>query len=211
MTYKDIDMETKDEKEEARVFGGAELDEDEKSLLRRRPDFADEKIEVEFKMTAAKIRWHRMKNGYQEEEDEEDEMEKERQEQEEAELRSIYDNNKKVLYLGNRNHCNEEGSQGITNLNEKELRGLRKLNKRVNENEIVINISDKGKVFAVNTLESYQRQGEKHIEKDREIEWGKVEDIQKRMDSHSRALNNIFRMGAKHGDKNQRRIWEGYT
>ena len=69
----------------------------------------------------------------------------------------------------------------MQNLNPKERIGLRKLRKRVNDGEIVILEADKGNRFVVSSMDSFERQGDVHVVKDRKISQEEKEQTQARM------------------------------
>ena len=88
---------------------------------------------------------------------------------------------------------------------------MKKLKIRVKNDEIVINTTDKSGKLCVSTIENYIQQGSKHIKGDREIEWGEVVRIQKRVTSHARCLIKVFNIGEQWGDNNQKRIYGAYS
>ena len=72
----------------------------------------------------------------------------------------------------------KENPEAAQNLTPSELRGYRKLIKRVNNKEIVIYTTNKSSKLAVASLESYQRQGDKHIGDDKELSGKEVKEVQ---------------------------------
>ena len=102
--------------------------------------------------------------------------------------------------------CNEKGEIIETNLTARQKRGIKKLLKRVNENEIVIDTTDKSGKLSLRTMEGYIRQGRKHINGDREVAWEEIQQMQKRVTSHAKVIIKIFNIGEEWGEDNQRRI-----
>ena len=74
-------------------------------------------------------------------------------------------------------------------------RGLKKLEKGERNCEIVIRTNDKSKRLCISSYESYIRQGNKHVGFDREIHEEEVRSIQQKVNTTTRALVKIFRLG----------------
>ena len=108
------------------------------------------------------------------------------------------------------NKCNEEGQQKESNLNSQERRGLKKLLKMVQEGKIVVGVTDKSGKLCVSSFESFMRQGKKHVKEDREIGWKEVNEIQKRLSSHTRVIAKVFNIGQNWGEDNERRVRNAY-
>ena len=60
-------------------------------------------------------------------------------------------------------HCKEDGSQKVESLNKDEMIGMRRIMKRVTNDEIVIQVSDKCHKLCVSTKEEYWKQGMVHV------------------------------------------------
>ena len=60
-------------------------------------------------------------------------------------------------------NCDEKGEQ-VDNLTQQERRGLRSLEKRKNEGEIVITLTDKSSKFCIMKREDYLKLGEAHVQ-----------------------------------------------
>ena len=63
-----------------------------------------------------------------------------------------------------------ENCEEAKNLTPAELRGMRKLRKRVETGEVVLYITDKSSKFCLATKESNSRQGAEHVSGDQPIE-----------------------------------------
>ena len=107
--------------------------------------------------------------------------------------------------------CDEEGLiLAGCNLTESERRGLKKLKKRAEDGDIVIGTTDKSGKLCVSSMESYIRQGRKHVGDDREVDWPEIYRIRKRMSCHAKVLVKIFNIGKSHGDGNVMRVEGAY-
>ena len=71
--------------------------------------------------------------------------------------------------------------------------------------EIIICTTDKSSKFAVASKESYERQGQVHVEKERIVRWEEVSQAQNEVKAHMKAINKMFNIGANH---NKERVWE---
>ena len=82
----------------------------------------------------------------------------------------------------------------VQNLTEEENKGLKSLNKRVTDGELVITTTDKSSKMAVLTKEQYLQSGHEHTKKDQEITWRDIKYLQTQINSHtwwtSQILNN---------------------
>ena len=86
-----------------------------------------------------------------------------------------------------------------SNLTRLELEGMKSLQKRVMNEEIIITETDKSKKFCVLTTNQYYQSGKKHTEKDLKISVDQVKDVQKTVNDHSFWLRRIFGLGAERG------------
>ena len=110
-------------------------------------------------------------------------------------------------------NCDEKGIQnGGDTLTPQEAAGLKSLQKRVKDGEIVLQSSDKGKKLTVSSMESYRRQGMVHVGKDKEVTWTEAMGHQTTCSSHGQALCNIMNVGewagGGGGEGGARRAWE---
>ena len=130
---------------------------------------------------------------------------------EEAELLVRFARLEKVFVEYVEKHCDEKGNQKESNLTEKERRGMKKLQKRVKNKEVVINTTDKSGRLCINTMQSYVEQGRKHVGNDRKITWEEVVVIQRRATAHARVVVKIFNVGEDWGEKNMTRVRGAYS
>ena len=96
-----------------------------------------------------------------------------------------------------RKNCTEKGEQE-TNLTRKELRGLRKLKKRIRNKEIIILKTDKsGKLTPINR-DNYEKIGKSKIIKDEKIGRKELRSIEKKINAQVRMWTRILNSGANH-------------
>ena len=57
-------------------------------------------------------------------------------------------------------------------------------------------------------MEQYQQQGEKHVSKDKIVTWKEVNDAQRTVQGHLKALARVFKPGEAHGEDSERRCRE---
>ena len=97
---------------------------------------------------------------------------------------------------------NNEGEQ-TANLDEKEIRGLRSLLKRIRSGELIIIKTDKSGKFCIVSVADYLKLGEAHTEKDRKISREEVIETEKLLNGHSNSWCKIWSMGGDHkyGDR----------
>ena len=96
-----------------------------------------------------------------------------------------------------KNNTNKNGEQR-SNLSHDEKTGLRSLQKRIKNEEIIIMKTDKSGRFVVTTPEKYKELGKEHTEKDTEISWGQVKELERRVNQHTIAWELIWRTGEDH-------------
>ena len=77
-------------------------------------------------------------------------------------------------------YCDKEGNQK-TNLTKDGEKGLKELQKRIKEGEILVIKTDKSGKLAVTDKENYLELGRKHIEKDRIIERKELRKIEREL------------------------------
>ena len=93
--------------------------------------------------------------------------------------------------------CNEKGEQA-SNLTRQELRGLRKLKKRVKEKEILILKTDKsGKLMPINR-EFYEKMGREKCKEDQKLERDDVKRIERRLNDEARFWTKMLNSGVNH-------------
>jgi hypothetical protein len=102
-------------------------------------------------------------------------------------------------------NCNQWGDQD-TNLTEDESRGLKSLQKRIKNKEILILKTDKTGKLAVADRETYLEIGKLQIQGDIEIDRKEIRRIEKVLNSHSAMWCKFNNMGEAHNHKD--RIWE---
>ena len=103
--------------------------------------------------------------------------------------------------------CNDNGTQTNDNLTKAERRGIKKLNARAKDGQIVINQSDKSDLISISTRDNYLEQGAQHIGKrDQKLNWKQVNQLRETISKHSKALANIFKVGENHGKNEETRI-----
>lgn len=92
----------------------------------------------------------------------------------------------------------------MKNMTPSEYRGYDKIKKRVKKKEVVVYQTDKSGLMAIASLESYKRQGEKHVPDDTEVSWQEVTESQKQLRGHVFALNKIFSIGEDQRERQNR-------
>ena len=101
-------------------------------------------------------------------------------------------------------HCDEKGKQR-DNLTPAQRKGLKKLQKRQAEGELVIVPTDKSGRMAVMSLEAYLAAGEVHTSKDKEVDMAFAEKIQKQVMGHTSAWLKILNGGESHRHEERHR------
>ena len=82
------------------------------------------------------------------------------------------------IYKEHRKNFTIDGDQ-IDNLDEKEIRGLRSILKRIRAGELIVIKTDKSGKFCIVSVEDYLKLGEAHTKKDREISRREVMETEK--------------------------------
>ena len=108
------------------------------------------------------------------------------------------DVHEKIYNTYRQEFCNKNGEQH-TNLTEQEQRGLKKIQKMIKEENLVILKTDKSGKFATTNLENYLRMGQEHTGKDKIITRVDIRNIETVLNCHCRAWCKIWRSGKKHG------------
>ena len=94
--------------------------------------------------------------------------------------------------------CDDKGRQQ-DNMTPAQRRGLKKLQKRVADGEIVVIPTDKSGRMVVMSLESYEKAGEVHTNKDREVTMEQAEEVAKELRGHTSSWLKITIMKADTG------------
>ena len=92
-------------------------------------------------------------------------------------------------------NCDCKGSQE-GNLSKEEREGLKSLQKRVKEGEIVILPTDKSGKFAIMSMPTYILAGDEHTRNDLEVDLGDVRSNQRRLNGHVSMLIKVFKIGS---------------
>ena len=72
---------------------------------------------------------------------------------------------------------------------------MKSILKQVNENEIIVLVSDKCKKLCISSKEAYERMGGEHVDKCRIINHEEVVEITKVLNGTSKLFMNIFNVG----------------
>ena len=95
-------------------------------------------------------------------------------------------------------NCKKDGKQP-SNLTPAQETGLKRLQKRIKEKEIVVMMTDKSNKLAVTTLEDYMMMGEKHIKEDKEITRDEIREKEKILNGHSSMWIKMWGVSEAHG------------
>ena len=93
------------------------------------------------------------------------------------------------------------------NMTDSERRGMKKLQKRMKQSEIVILRADKSGKFCRASMEAYCTMGDKHTASDTVVTWKDFEAAQRQIQGHLKGLNRVFNTGENHGEKGMERAW----
>ena len=96
-----------------------------------------------------------------------------------------------------RKNTTKNGEQR-SNLTKTEQQGLKSLQKRIKNEEILIMKTDKSSKFVVTTPEEYVKMGEEHTKKDEEIEIREVKEMEKIINNHTIAWSLMWNSGENH-------------
>ena len=91
------------------------------------------------------------------------------------------------------------------------MAGKASLNKRVTSGELHIGPSDKGKGVVVMPLELYHKMSVTHTEGDRKVSWKELQETQRILRGHSRALARIVNLGKEPGNRNKGRCYDNVS
>ena len=75
----------------------------------------------------------------------------------------------------------------------------------------MVRTTDKSKRLCICSYESYVRQGQVHVGSDRQLSGEEIRAIQNRVNTTTRALVKIFRVGEERGGKNAERTMGAYS
>ena len=102
----------------------------------------------------------------------------------------VYDECLKVL-----GYDEKKDKDAIDNLNAREKKGLRSLQKRVKSGELIVCQTDKSSRFCVMSRDDYIKAGEVHTNADREVDIEEAEEIQRILNGHMRWWSKILNLG----------------
>lgn len=103
------------------------------------------------------------------------------------------------------------GSQDHHQLLSQEMQGKKSLLKIITAGELHVSPSDKGKGLVVMALDMYHQMSVVHTEGDREVGWRELEESQREIRAHARALARIVNLGAEGGNRNQARCFDNVS
>ena len=98
---------------------------------------------------------------------------------------------KPVPKTGGKDKSKEKGMQPI-NLDKDEIEAIKSLKEKIKSGEIMVCQTDKSSRFAALTKEQYLRSGNIHTEKDQEITWKEVRNLQSHVNAHVWWLTHIL-------------------
>ena len=101
--------------------------------------------------------------------------------------------------------CEDNGQQQIQNTSKKERLGLKRLNKRVSEREVVVTTTDKSGKFAVVEIEEYKRAALAHLT-DTEITPEDMTAKETLLNRHTLQIVKALRMGTIHGGTEEKQV-----
>ena len=96
-----------------------------------------------------------------------------------------------------REFCNKDGEQKM-NLTEEEKKGLKRIQKRIKDGDLIVMKTDKSGKLSVTTREKYLEMGDEHVKGDEEIGRDKLREIDKTMSDHATAWVGIWGTGQNH-------------
>ena len=96
-----------------------------------------------------------------------------------------------------RKNCDSKGHIKATNLKPEEEVGIKKLLKRIDDEEILVQATDKSGQLAVITPESYISSMQPHIEGNPEISWEDKMSLERELNGHSLQLGCSLKIGDK--------------
>ena len=103
------------------------------------------------------------------------------------------------------------GSQDHHQLTLDEIVGRTSLLKRVAKGDIHVSQSDKGKRVVVMDMEIYHEMSKVHTAQDEEVDWRTLEETQRDLRAHSRALARVFSLSEGPSNRNRARCFDNIT
>ena len=110
---------------------------------------------------------------------------------------------RKVVIKYKYEHCDTFGNVLENNLSEKQLRDLKKLKSRINEESLVCSQTDKTGKMTLDTVDNIAKKMEKHIQDDKIINEKKVKALENRLNNHMASWIRILQPG-KHTNQTKR-------
>ena len=83
-------------------------------------------------------------------------------------------------------------------MNDKEIRGLRSLLRRIRSGELIIIKTDKSGKFCIVSVQDYLKLGEVHTSKDRKVSREVAVETEKLLNGHSNSWCKIWSLGEDH-------------
>ena len=102
------------------------------------------------------------------------------------------------IYEKYRREFTNKNNKQESNLTRIEQEGLKILEKRTRNNEIIVMKTDKSGRFVVTNEQEYKKMGQEHTEKDLEITMREVHEMEKACNDHTRAWSYIWQSGDDH-------------
>ena len=106
------------------------------------------------------------------------------------EYKTVQDRRKEKIKPKLNNKKSKQNNRKL-NLSKSELNGLKSLEERIKQGELMVTSTDKSSRFAVLTQEQYLKSGLVHTQKDKEISWRNIQYIKTQLNSHMWWLTNI--------------------
>ena len=75
------------------------------------------------------------------------------------------------------------------------------MNKRVKNGELEVGLTDKSGKLCVIAKEMWEKMGQVHVNKDKEVTWDEVQAAQRRIKGHLRYMSHIMNPGAESGQE----------
>ena len=101
-----------------------------------------------------------------------------------------------------REFCNKDGEQK-KNLTEEEQIGLKRIQKRIKDGDLVVLKTDKSGKMSVTDRDNYVQMGQEHVKNDKIITREEVKKTDKVMNEHSAAWCNMWGTGKHHGQEDR--------
>ena len=98
--------------------------------------------------------------------------------------------------------CDEKGRQMMM-ISKQEMRGIRKLEKRKQDGEIVVITTDKSSKLCVMKRQDYEKLGEDHVAKDVEIERRELISREKTINQHAMSWIKMWKTGEDHSHEDR--------